>query len=123
MSQCICGQRPDPGIHHVKEEGSHCRCYCRMCGCVPTTDEVRAAWAEAWDLDRARSLDENGARFDAWLAVHDRQVAERAWDEARQKVRDAHPGCTENCDLCIARDEVLDDLSENPHRKERTDGE
>lgn len=43
---------------------------------TPTTEEVRA--------DASRSI--RGDWFDRWLAEHDRQVAERAWDEAIEHV-------------------------------------
>lgn len=45
---------------------------------TPTTDEVRRAWTDWHDLTGANSR----AAFDRWLAEHDRQVAEQAWDEA-----------------------------------------
>ena len=50
---------------------------------TPTTDEVREAFRAAMlhpdDLDLD---DAPGQAFDRWLAAHDREVAERAWDEA-----------------------------------------
>ena len=36
----------------------------------------------------ARWMDDAQKRFDAWLKEHDRQVAERAWDECRQYIYD-----------------------------------
>ena len=43
----------------------------------------------------ARWMDEAQKRFDAWLEEHDRQVAERAWDEAAE----IDAGCHDCIDL------------------------
>lgn len=58
---------------------------------------------------------------DAELAAHDAQVKAKAWDEARKRVQEAHPSCTDECGMCIARDEILDDLSANPYRAAETE--
>lgn len=54
-----------------------------------------------------------GADFDRWLAEHDRQVAERAWNE-----------CADRVGQIVARQppELLTQLlrASNPHRKEAT---
>lgn len=43
-----------------------------------------------------------------------------AWDSAVKRVRECHAECTDECDLCIARDEVLSDLRTNPYRPDPT---
>lgn len=49
---------------------------------VPTTEVVRETWADArWDQYSARTWTDAASEFDAWLAEHDRRVAERAWLE------------------------------------------
>ena len=46
----------------------------------PTTDQVRLDYVHAYpSTPEGREI--AGAEFDRWLAEHDRQVAERAWDE------------------------------------------
>ena len=59
----------------------------RMSEYIPTTEEVREGFGEAFvgdgsmvDPDDVRR--ENKIEFDRWLAEHDRQVAERVWREA-----------------------------------------
>ena len=58
---------------------------------TPTTVNVRAVYASgvffqtgltSYDVDAVRGA----AEFDEWLAEHDRQVAETAWDEAARAV-------------------------------------
>ena len=52
---------------------------------TPTTEDVRFIWIVSQTGCTAR------AEFDAWLAEHDREVAEKAWDEgAVFGVRDQH---------------------------------
>lgn len=46
--------------------------------------------------------------------VSQREAA--AWEAAVQRVRECHAECTDECDLCIARDEMLSDLRTNPYR-------
>lgn len=48
----------------------------------PTTDQVRLDYMYAYpSTPDGREI--AGAEFDRWLSEHDRQVAERAWDEGR----------------------------------------
>lgn len=52
---------------------------------TPSTDEVRDLFAGArGGYTNAPRYERRGAGFDRWLTKHDRQVAERAWDEAMQ---------------------------------------
>lgn len=52
---------------------------------TPTTEKVADAWASRYDGEHASASGEERrgyeAEFARWLAEHDRQVAERAWDE------------------------------------------
>ena len=55
---------------------------------TPTTERVRQRWLEAYEYERdmpgkirEKYPDEVLAQFDRWLVEHERQVAERAWDE------------------------------------------
>lgn len=47
---------------------------------TPTTDEVREGLCISGGV-LTTSREERDARFRRWLAAHDREVAERAWDE------------------------------------------
>lgn len=44
---------------------------------IPTTEEVRHDYAQAWALDQ-QDLDDRRHLFDLWLARHDRAVREGA---------------------------------------------
>ena len=79
---------------------------------TPTTYEVRSAASRAI----------GGDWFDRWLAEHDRQVAERAWDEALTYVeRLSDPASTINIfperELITLAD-VTQAREENPYTKE-----
>lgn len=56
---------------------------------TPTTEEARNAFVQTsvW-LPDTFGWAANGEAFDRWLTEHDRQVAERAWDEAIEHVDD-----------------------------------
>lgn len=47
---------------------------------TPSTEQVRSHYVfdqgDRWDAERGES-------FDRWLAEHDREVAEKTWDEGR----------------------------------------
>lgn len=82
---------------------------------TPTTERVRQRWLEAYEYERdmpgkirVRYPDEVLAQFDCWLAEHDRQVAERAWDEGFDAGRD---------DLGAAAVAIEHGEDENPYRK------
>ena len=56
-----------------------------------TDDEVREAFQQGagilppfYDKGYEYELQKRGDAFDRWLAEHDRQVAERAWDEGQK---------------------------------------
>jgi len=51
---------------------------------TPTTDEVRAAYADAFGAWTATHAQKVNADFDRWLAEHDRRVAEKALQEVVQ---------------------------------------
>lgn len=64
---------------------------------TPTTERVRLRWLEAYEYERdmpgkirERYADEVLAQYDRWLAEHDRQVAERAWDEGYGSDEECH---------------------------------
>ena len=93
--------------------------------------EALSALGDDPGLDRALGIDPRDPLYMAAAAlVPVRQIVVKAvadamakvWDEARQKVRDAGSHGDDSCDLCIARDEVLDDLSDNPYRTETDRG-
>jgi hypothetical protein len=51
---------------------------------TPSMKQIRedfalASYGDRWD---SVPLEDSRAAFDRWLAAHDREVAERAWDEA-----------------------------------------
>ena len=52
---------------------------------TPTTDEIRRDWvqlsADAYSLVTDDADEVAVAEFDRWLEAHDREVAEKAWDE------------------------------------------
>ena len=48
---------------------------------TPTTEDVREDFAFPWYPDQIGDRTARVAAFDRWLSEHDRQVAERAWDE------------------------------------------
>lgn len=48
---------------------------------TPTTEDARRDYSIEWSKDRGLSK-RRSEQFDRWLAEHDRQVAERAWDAA-----------------------------------------
>lgn len=81
---------------------------------TPTTEELRILYVSSeiecpggatHDADDARA----NAEFDRYLAEHDRQVAERAWDACRQAAYDE------------TGNDYLDDVlgMANPHRVAR----
>ena len=80
---------------------------------TPTKNEVRERYAAArYYLDNEDHLTESGREFDRWLAEHDRQVAERAWQKGAQHVYEDGGKCS------FARDG--DPCPYNPYRKEAT---
>lgn len=85
---------------------------------TPTTDEVREEYvygAQEVDLDGqvVVSFDEADARFDRWLA----SVKAEAWDEVVATIRRCDPKCTDDCDICVFRGDVLADITPNPYRE------
>lgn len=56
---------------------------------TPSTEQVRSHYvfnqSNQWDPER-------GEAFDRWLVEHDRQVAERAWDEGYEAAAGFHEG-------------------------------
>lgn len=49
---------------------------------TPTTENVRFAFSGCVEVSEAQiRMKRHGAAFDRWLAAHDREVAEKAWDE------------------------------------------
>ena len=90
---------------------------------TPTTHDVREAY-QATDegLDFRRVYQERGQEFDRWLTEHDRQVAERAWDEALTHVeRLSDPASTINITPdreLITLADVTQAREENPYTKE-----
>lgn len=77
---------------------------------TPSTEQVRSHYvfnqSNQWDPER-------GEAFDRWLAEHERQVAEKAWDEGRESVA---------ADMVRPLDESgMRHSSTNPYRKERAD--
>ena len=64
--------------------------------CAPTTDEVREGLCISGGILTA-SREERDARFRRWLAAHDREVAEKAWDEGYDTaIRDEDRGSSIN---------------------------
>lgn len=55
---------------------------------TPTTDEIRRDWvqlsADAYSLVTDDADEVAVAEFDRWLEAHDREVAEKAWDEGQK---------------------------------------
>jgi len=49
---------------------------------TPTMNTVRAGWSNGHPFRATTSTEERLAEFDRALAAHDREVAEKAWDEA-----------------------------------------
>jgi hypothetical protein len=59
---------------------------------TPDADDVRESYG-----DPARSFALNAdklAEFDRWLAAHDREVSEKAWEEGWWACEEAHDGST-----------------------------
>lgn len=58
---------------------------------TPTTEQIRTFWASEVALPAAKSggYDESVAEFNRWLVEHDRQVAEKAWDEAFEEAKES----------------------------------
>lgn len=59
---------------------------------TPMTEDVRNDYCEArWEgfphVSAEHYGEKFGAGFDRWLTEHDREVAEKAWDECMKKVR------------------------------------
>lgn len=82
---------------------------------TPTTEEVHEAiseWVWSRRMFRPELGQSDGREADRWLAEHDRQVAERAWDEGHlihgEDYRHTHQ-CRE-ASGCLA---------ENPHRAKK----
>lgn len=57
---------------------------------TPTTEDVRLIWIVSQTGCTAR------AEFDRWLAEHDREVAEKAWDEGYDYATNGKWGPGEN---------------------------
>ena len=64
-----------------------------------TDEEVREAFQQGagilppfYDRGYEYELQKRGDTFDRWLAEHDRQVAERAWDEGCEAAARFHEG-------------------------------
>jgi hypothetical protein len=55
---------------------------------TPTTDDVRQDWLYAWDKgdENSAGTAERLAKFDRWLAEHDRQVADALIAEGWRKM-------------------------------------
>lgn len=56
---------------------------------TPTTEAIRATYATDYymiDVRGGVTEEQRADAFDRWLAEHDRQVAERVWDECATKV-------------------------------------
>lgn len=51
---------------------------------TPTTEDVREDFALPWSPDQIGDRTARVAAFDRWLSEHDRQVAERAWDQGQK---------------------------------------
>ena len=84
-----------------------------------TDDEVREAFQQGagilppfYDKGYEYELQKRGDAFDRWLAEHDRQVAESAWDEGHLVHGEhyRHNGYCRDSGGCIAV---------NPYRKEQ----
>jgi hypothetical protein len=75
-----------------------------------TTAEIRTNYAASFpgELDP-----EWAAEFDAWQAAHDRETAERAWEEGWQACEEAHDGSTVSANP---------EYHVNPYREETTHG-
>ncbi|GAA3730313.1 hypothetical protein GCM10022239_03630 [Leifsonia bigeumensis] len=56
---------------------------------TPTTAQVRDGYAMN---EFGEVSDRYAAEFDRWLAAHDREVAEKAWDEGYQRGLDTQYG-------------------------------
>lgn len=79
---------------------------------TPTTEDVREDFAFPWYPDQIGDRTARVAAFDRWLSEHDRQVAERAWDEGHLVHGEdyRHNGSCRDSGGCIAI---------NPYRKEQ----
>lgn len=85
---------------------------------TPDTEEVREDFTCAVyeGISSRRAVedanfewDRRAAQFDRWLAEHDRQIAEAAWDKGVSQGVKAH--CEQGCSVDY-------DKGFNPHRKE-----
>ena len=81
---------------------------------TPTTEDVREDFAFPWSPDQIGDRTARVAAFDRWLSEHDRQVAERAWEEGARWAA-----------VEFGRDAFVDESrvglvpSDNPYRKEQ----
>lgn len=84
---------------------------------TPDTAAVKSAYESAryeHSIANCISMDRAGREFDRWLAEHDRQVAERAWEEGARWAA-----------VEFGKDASMDESqvglvpSDNPYRKEQ----
>ena len=76
---------------------------------TPATEEVRAVYNQD-EFGNPAGLNDPCPEFDRWLAEHDRQVAEKAWDDGLADGRDRWMDAREFGDKPV-----------NPYRKGETE--